>query len=1534
MQEKSEEAPQDATGFTDFIYTWDGSSATTTLSSLEPDTEYVVYAAIAYFADGSTSSSAYTEMVSAEFTTTSDTEEPEGSSGMSLTYRSSQGEELTTEEFDDYTDAVEKMNSLDSSYTDVVLKLLGDITIEVNENWGSAIEINRTSSLDLNGYTLCVKGANLIRTYGIYLNGDLTFTLTDTSGSGNGTLVYQTDYSGNAVRVGYPRYPVPEEVVCDVTFVMEGGNIKSFSPSTQKDMPAIGGAYFGNILIKDGTVEGTVTYGGKLSIYGGTITAGSPIGVVVLDEGASLTMSGGEITNTDSDTALDTKISAVCTYTYISEDCIEISGGTLRSDNGPALYLQHETGHSGNVKIGGTAELISGKAAAIYYTSSSKAKPEDSIELSLSGTCLLSGMTCAVEIDEDDPFYLKIEIGNSVSFKYPESVIPFLPNSSYITYPTDYVLNVTPSEVETVGEVVFGKYDLALKTDLVQTVGGEAIGYQNFDDLNTAINGATGLFNEGNEGGTYSSELWEAFVAAYNSALPILENSNANQNEIDYFTTQLGQAQVEMVSEAESRLDLDNLADGSYTVAVEMWNTSFSQLSMANGALESLAKIYVEDGKGTIVLELKPVMQLQRWGSLMQFWTYIGDTPESARRTSNTYPGNESYMTEAEYPKWGHVNLNSGKITDIDGEPTEPPSLENDIRPTEVSISLPYIGNSGDKNKIFCRVGVDMMRSLGGVGDQNCILYIKYSTLKAVDIDATLSTQESNITLLKEATQNVGAAVTGDTGWTISYESSNGSVATVDTTGTVKAVGEGTCTITISATKDGADSIEPKTVSVTVAKDGATAVQPVVNGDQVTISGDTVVTNLEDVAVSDSRIVIDAKMSSNQVTFSMAAESVSALANSGADVLLLAGPGRIELNAALLGAISQNDNSDTILTFNKISIPTFADEDIDRDEFDVAYELTLEQNDSEVDFRNGEATVFVPWNARYGYAYYVEDGELKDVQTMTVSNDMASWSTDHFSIWALSEKSNLMEKVGIQEGVYSVPIRVRNASSPSQTSMAEEAMGEMVVADVREDEVIYTMFLKARVGDELGGEPIRGHLIEMRYYHPDDTERTDPILATVVREYQDRDMYGNIDTFPREIEIVQEGEPQSQYYIWVAVDAMGGTSQPQDALVRLDWDNALDDGGEAAREGFEDEYAIEQVINSGEYVSRADLKDWIDNENILLVQGKDDDLTALFDTDALEDLYDQTSSSIKFVLEEVRTSKLTDEQQETAGDRPVYQLKLTSSGDNITDIGDGNVEVTLPYELDDGEVADGLVIWLLDEDGTHSKIKCSYSERGKTVSFDTTEFGVFVIGYDAEQIWENPFTDVKEDDWFYEAVKYVVQKGLFAGTSETTFEPNLAMTRGMLVTVLYRLEGTPAVTGSSTFADVAPGQYYTSAVIWATQNGIVSGYGNGYFGTNDIVSREQMATILFRYAKSKDYDTSLVKDIGGFTDSDQVASYAKRALQWAYANGIIGGTSETTLSPKGSATRSQVATILMRFDEKIIVPAQEKAAKEAAEAEK
>lgn len=177
-----------------------------------------------------------------------------------------------------------------------------------------------------------------------------------------------------------------------------------------------------------------------------------------------------------------------------------------------------------------------------------------------------------------------------------------------------------------------------------------------------------------------------------------------------------------------------------------------------------------------------------------------------------------------------------------------------------------------------------------------------------------------------------------------------------------------------------------------------------------------------------------------------------------------------------------------------------------------------------------------------------------------------------------------------------------------------------------------------------------------------------------------------------------------------------------------------------------------------------------------------------------------------------------------------------------------------------------------------------------------------------------PFTDVKKSDWFYEGVAYVYESGLMGGTGNTTFSPDTATTRGMIVTILHRLEGTPAA-NSGAFADVAAGQYYTEAVSWASANSIVDGYGNGTFGPNDPITREQMAAILYRYAQYKNVDVSVMEDISQFSDAAAVSSYAIDAMRWAVENGIISGVGDHTLAPQSGATRAQVATILMRFCE-------------------
>lgn len=179
-----------------------------------------------------------------------------------------------------------------------------------------------------------------------------------------------------------------------------------------------------------------------------------------------------------------------------------------------------------------------------------------------------------------------------------------------------------------------------------------------------------------------------------------------------------------------------------------------------------------------------------------------------------------------------------------------------------------------------------------------------------------------------------------------------------------------------------------------------------------------------------------------------------------------------------------------------------------------------------------------------------------------------------------------------------------------------------------------------------------------------------------------------------------------------------------------------------------------------------------------------------------------------------------------------------------------------------------------------------------------------------------PFTDVRESDWFYEDVAFAYENGLFAGTSNTTFSPNASMTRAMLVTVLYRLEGQPAVNGRSGFSDVQYNGYYEDAVTWAADNGIVNGTSTTTFSPNANVTREQMAAILYRYAQHKKYNTAVSSGLNGFTDHASVSGYAAASLEWAIAEKLVNG-SAGKLMPTGNATRAQVAAILHRFVENV-----------------
>lgn len=232
------------------------------------------------------------------------------------------------------------------------------------------------------------------------------------------------------------------------------------------------------------------------------------------------------------------------------------------------------------------------------------------------------------------------------------------------------------------------------------------------------------------------------------------------------------------------------------------------------------------------------------------------------------------------------------------------------------------------------------------------------------------------------------------------------------------------------------------------------------------------------------------------------------------------------------------------------------------------------------------------------------------------------------------------------------------------------------------------------------------------------------------------------------------------------------------------------------------------------------------------------------------------------------------------------------------------------YKLDKLTVTDG-------SGKTVSTVKKSDTVYTFTMPASAVKVGVSYVKA-TETPSETKFNDVSANDWFASAVDYVTGKGMMNGTADNTFSPKANTTRGMVVTVLYRLENQPS-TSAASFTDVASGAYYANAVAWANANGIVSGYGSGKFGPNDKVTREQLAAILYRYAQYKKYDVSVGEDtnILSYDDAQSISSYAIPAIQWACGAGVVTGKSGSKLDPKGNATRAEVAAMLMRFCENV-----------------
>lgn len=244
--------------------------------------------------------------------------------------------------------------------------------------------------------------------------------------------------------------------------------------------------------------------------------------------------------------------------------------------------------------------------------------------------------------------------------------------------------------------------------------------------------------------------------------------------------------------------------------------------------------------------------------------------------------------------------------------------------------------------------------------------------------------------------------------------------------------------------------------------------------------------------------------------------------------------------------------------------------------------------------------------------------------------------------------------------------------------------------------------------------------------------------------------------------------------------------------------------------------------------------------------------------------------------------------------------------------------VTVTIDPDEGYMLDELIV--TDRNGN----RVSVTRVSDTEYTFTKPSGVVKVeaaftedtGEEQPSTSSIPFTDVATTAWYYDAVEYMYESGMMNGTSDTTFSPNATTTRAMIVTMLHRLEGEPDASDVN-FTDIASGMYYADAVAWAQENGVVNGTSETTFSPDQAITREQLATILYRYAQVKGYDVTASNNLDAYTDASQISAYALTAMQWANAEGLITGNTATTINPTGDATRAEVATILMRFAENV-----------------
>ena len=989
--------------------------ATKTVSDLEAGTEYIVYAAIGdYYAMAASNDYSGCSFAAVEFTTKTsgegETPTPPDQENVvvELSYQESGKEEITKVLYEKFEDATTALNGL-SDCSDIKLTLLKDTTIQPTKAYGYAAVIQKSCMLDLNGKVLTAY-SDIVgsMTGGLLVEGEVHFVLTDSSEDRSGMILSKSGSAAmiSGLEIG-SRFDsdVYEKLPGEITFEMDSAVVKDINYDQPKAVKSC--LYLGNSCtsaeLNDSVVYGDVTAScASLTLTHSRIESNTE-GQRTLTFRGELIMNESEIANTY-DGELES--CAVEYYRGTGNDIVEagtilsLTNSTISAGSGTALNLDMNQKLKYTVELNEGARILSDSGIGIYVDSQmvgpswyDEENPAPHAAIHLYAGSVVSG-TSAIEVAVGTKNYklsdvtkvIRIEMDDGAFLGYDN--VPVLPNSSVMTYPTGMVLDVDASNQAGFEEY----YTLKNTAEMDQIIDTITFGYQYLATLNATIEGTRNLYAAGNADDTYDTVLWNAFTEAYEAAIALIgtddtaANLNANQNEIDYREQQLSAAALAL-QESVDTVDLSNLANGTYSIEIQMMHSrDDGSFSMANGAVERTATLTIEDGKQTLSVNFKPMELGPINGHLLKFWVYNAPTPDEARSFNQSYI-QDNYVVHSNYYNQDGTN---DPIYDADG-----------MYPGTITFELPYFGSTDGYNKIYGRVSVDAMAS-----DQNVIMLLQYHTLKAIEVEDTLSLDIDKVALLTGETHNVNAKVLGTDGWVITAESENSDIVAASCAEgkiTIKALSAGTTNITVTASKDGETSLT-KTITVTVAPEGSEAVkaETTVNGsaETITVSGDFLTSGGSDnVEVSGNTVTIDAASAASGITSSkVIIPQKTAEALMGKTVVVKTSADSVTLDSALIAQISKV-NGGVTLSISEASVP------VGLGTFSSAYELTLEdKNGDTVEFGEGKATVTVTSEDAVSYAYCIANGQRTERVAVSTSGDQVSFTVSHFSLWALSDR--------------------------------------------------------------------------------------------------------------------------------------------------------------------------------------------------------------------------------------------------------------------------------------------------------------------------------------------------------------------------------------------------------------------------------------------------------------------------------------------------------------------------------------------------